>query len=70
MRRMIGFMASNEPQSETSSVPSTIRSIVLLIRRGKRLLRCGLSMETELGNFGLFFGFLLPCFVNSCQILS
>ena len=27
MRRMIGFMTSNDPKSETPSVPSTIRSI-------------------------------------------
>lgn len=27
MRRMIGFITSNDPKSETPSVPSTIRSI-------------------------------------------
>ena len=29
--------------------------LVLLVCRGKRLLCYGLSMEAELGNFGLFF---------------
>ena len=39
---------------------TVIEHFVLLVFRGKHLLCYGLSMEAELGNFGLFFDFYCP----------